>query len=175
MRREASHSSRAEGVLALNVNAIGASFPGAWRETHRYSERMDIARRLVHLRDGRSLRSAVRCIFQNLSRPLIETFPGRLSGDEHCAMDFRRHPEHEVSGGGLFWRNALGCAIFQIIIHCSGELGAQFGDRFSVKTDDGAHPKLDPRAFAFQDLAAECKDERLNIGKCDGRQPCLPV
>ena len=89
-------------------------------------------------------------------------------------MDFRRHPEHEVSGGGFLWRNTLGCAIFQVIIHRGNELGAQFGDRFSVKTDDGAHPKLDPRAFAFQDLAAECKDERLNIGKCDGSRSGLP-
>ena len=28
---------------------------------------------------------------------------------------------------------------------------------------------FDPRAFAFQDLAAECKDERFDIGKYAGR------
>ncbi len=33
---------------------------------------------------------------------------------------------------------------------------------------------LDPRAFAFQDLAAECKDKRLNIGKHDGSRSGLP-
>ncbi len=116
--------------------------------------RMDIARHFAPLRDGRSSRSAVRCLFQNLRRPLIETFPGRLSSDEHRAMDFRRHPEHEVSRGGFFWRNALGCAILQIIIHCSVELGAQFGDRFSVKTDDGAHPEYAPNknAVAFVEI-----------------------
>ncbi len=33
---------------------------------------------------------------------------------------------------------------------------------------------FDPRAFAFQDLAAERKDKRLNIGKCDGSRSGLP-
>ncbi len=33
---------------------------------------------------------------------------------------------------------------------------------------------FDPRAFAFQDLAVECKDERLNIGKHDGSRSGLP-
>ena len=33
---------------------------------------------------------------------------------------------------------------------------------------------FDPRAFAFQDLAAECKDERLDIGKHDGSRSGLP-
>ena len=33
---------------------------------------------------------------------------------------------------------------------------------------------FDPRAFAFQDLAAECKNERLNIGKHDGSRSGLP-
>lgn len=33
---------------------------------------------------------------------------------------------------------------------------------------------FDPRALAFHDLAAECKDERLNIGKHDGSRSGLP-
>ena len=33
---------------------------------------------------------------------------------------------------------------------------------------------FDPRAFAFQNLAAERKDERLNIGKHDGSRSGLP-
>ena len=33
---------------------------------------------------------------------------------------------------------------------------------------------FDPRAFAFQDLAAERKDKCLNIGKCDGARSGLP-
>ena len=33
---------------------------------------------------------------------------------------------------------------------------------------------FDPRAFAFQDLAAERKDKCLNIGKCDGSRSGLP-
>ena len=136
----------------MNIIAIGASFPGAWRASR--CGKTDMARHILPLRDVRSSRSAFRCVFQNLRRPLIETFPGRLSGDEHRAMDFRRYPEHEVSGGGFSWRNALGCAIFQIIIHCGNELGAQFSDRFSVKTDDGAHPKYaaNKNAVAFVEI-----------------------
>ncbi len=33
---------------------------------------------------------------------------------------------------------------------------------------------FDPRAFAFQDLAAERKDKRLNVGKHDGSRSGLP-
>ena len=66
--------------------------------------RMDIARHFAPLRDGRSSRSAVRCLFQNLRRPLIKTFPGCLSGNEPAPWTSggtrsMRFPEAGFSGG----------------------------------------------------------------------------
>ncbi len=59
------------GCLVMNVDAFGGvPFPGAWRETHRYSGRTDIARHFVPLRDG--LRIPCHSATQSIGiRPLV--------------------------------------------------------------------------------------------------------
>jgi hypothetical protein len=78
----------------------------------------------------------MRGFLKNFRCPLIEAFPGSLSGDQCSAVHFRRQAKKYLARHRLLGTNPAFLAVGEIFFHSRFEFFAKLRNRFAVKTDD---------------------------------------